>query len=97
MDDKQYTQQLFEITKYTQMKLADLQNSLTHEQVLEFSPTMAFFFVNLIESAVGKEDLVKYMIQLLQMADKMATDEDEVKKRQIERYNKLKTSENKEE
>lgn len=90
MNKEQYAEQLMEITKYVTIKLGELQNSLTKEEIIKYDPMMMSFNINLIQSAVGKEDLISYLIEILNMADKFVKDADEVKERQLRRYREVK-------
>jgi hypothetical protein len=89
MDKEFYTEQLFEISKGLSLKLFNLQNRLTKEEIIEYTPIFNFFFVELFERVVGKEDLISYMIELLKMADNLANDREEQNKRQIKRFEEL--------
>ena len=89
MNEKQYAKQIEEILKHTQNKFQALQEGLNTEDILKFTPYFPFFLLQLIESFVGREDLLSFMVALLGMADNIVNPVDEVKKRQTQRVKNI--------
>lgn len=93
MEEKEYTKQLFEILKITTKKLADLQNNLSMEEIVEYKANMDMFWIAILESSVGKEALLYYMIDLLNSQSKIEYKEKNLYKNQIDRLQKIKNME----
>jgi hypothetical protein len=89
MNKKQYQQQLQEIMKQMQIKFQALQESLTEEELFEYTPYFPISLLQFIERFVGREDLLSFLITLLGLADSIVNPADRVRDRQIERANKI--------
>jgi hypothetical protein len=51
------------------------------EELIEFAPLISMFYCHLIESSVGKEDTISYMIKLLRLEDNILRKDDNQKER----------------